>query len=132
MGLDGLQTFFAKLAALTKGTFQADPVAVNVIGDELVVKGDLTARRDGSEIRPILPTEPVELALAGFKEGQQLLDIIQGSHRNTRIIAAARIGPGRVALLKATGERDHLGAPFWPSDGPEGQGGGKADVVKGT
>lgn len=37
VGLDGLQTFFAKLAALTKGTFQAAPVAVNVIGDELVV-----------------------------------------------------------------------------------------------
>ena len=36
-GLEGLQAFFEKLAAVTGGTFQVEPVATIPMGDELVV-----------------------------------------------------------------------------------------------
>jgi len=36
-GLEGLQLFFEKLAMLTKGTFEVNPVSVTPIGNELVI-----------------------------------------------------------------------------------------------
>lgn len=37
VGRDGLQTFFAKMAARTNGSFKVDPVSAIAMGDELVV-----------------------------------------------------------------------------------------------
>lgn len=37
VGLQGLQAFFGKLAALTEETFQVEPVSVTPVGEELVV-----------------------------------------------------------------------------------------------
>ena len=36
-GVDGLRTFFEKLAALSKGSFRVNPVSATPFGDELVV-----------------------------------------------------------------------------------------------
>ena len=37
VGLSGLQTFFEKLDVLTEGTFEAEPISITAVGDELVV-----------------------------------------------------------------------------------------------
>ena len=37
VGLNGLQSFFEKLAAVTNGTFQVNPISVIPMGDELVI-----------------------------------------------------------------------------------------------
>ncbi len=37
VGRDGLQTFFAKMAERTNGSFKVDPVSAIAMGDELVV-----------------------------------------------------------------------------------------------
>lgn len=37
LGLQGLQTFFQKIGALTEGTFKVEPISVTPAGDELVV-----------------------------------------------------------------------------------------------
>lgn len=36
-GLNGLQDFFEKLAMVTNGSFEVEPIAITPIGDELVV-----------------------------------------------------------------------------------------------
>lgn len=36
-GASGLQTFFEKLAVITNGTFQVEPLSATPVGDELVV-----------------------------------------------------------------------------------------------
>ncbi|MEO1400781.1 MAG: nuclear transport factor 2 family protein [Cyanobacteria bacterium J06635_1] len=36
-GVTGLQTFFEKLAVITNGTFQVEPLSATPVGDELVV-----------------------------------------------------------------------------------------------
>lgn len=53
VGLTGLQTFFAKLEALTDGTFQVEPISITTFGDELVV----THAKD----RMILEGQPIEI-----------------------------------------------------------------------
>ena len=37
VGLNGLQTFFEKLAAITNGSFAVEPLSITPMGDELVV-----------------------------------------------------------------------------------------------
>lgn len=37
VGLNGLQTFFEKLAMVTDGTFEVEPISITPVGDELVV-----------------------------------------------------------------------------------------------
>ena len=37
VGLDGIQSFFQKLAEKSRGTFKVQPVSANAVGDELVV-----------------------------------------------------------------------------------------------
>jgi len=37
LGLRGLQSFFEKLGAATKGSFEVEPISVTAVGDELVV-----------------------------------------------------------------------------------------------
>ena len=37
VGLNGLQTFFEKLAAITNGSFEVEPLSITPMGDELVV-----------------------------------------------------------------------------------------------
>ena len=37
VGRDGLREFFAKMYERTDGTFKVNPVAINAVGDELVV-----------------------------------------------------------------------------------------------
>lgn len=37
VGLEGLQSFFDRLAAQTQGTFQVQPFAVTPVGDELLI-----------------------------------------------------------------------------------------------
>ncbi|MDJ0702439.1 MAG: nuclear transport factor 2 family protein [Leptolyngbyaceae cyanobacterium MO_188.B28] len=37
VGLNGLQTFFSQLDALTNGSFQVEPISIFACGDELVV-----------------------------------------------------------------------------------------------
>ena len=36
-GLEGIRSFFEKMGALSKGTFQVQPVSITAAGDELVV-----------------------------------------------------------------------------------------------
>ena len=37
VGLEGLQTFFEEIGAVTGGTFRVEPLSVTAMGDELVV-----------------------------------------------------------------------------------------------
>ncbi len=37
VGMDGLRTFFGKLAELTTGTFEVNPQSITPVGDELLV-----------------------------------------------------------------------------------------------
>ena len=37
VGLEGIKTFFEKLAVVTKGSFRVNPVSITPVGDELVV-----------------------------------------------------------------------------------------------
>ena len=37
VGLNGLQTFFEKLAMVTDGSFEVEPISITPMGDELVV-----------------------------------------------------------------------------------------------
>jgi uncharacterized protein len=37
VGLEGIRSFFEKMGALSKGTFQVQPVSISAVGEELVV-----------------------------------------------------------------------------------------------
>src|SRR6201999_1905694 len=98
--------------------------------DGLVQRRDRGAGRTGLEIGPVLEAEAGEAAVARLEEGDGGVEVVKRLHAIAGIVAAARIGPYRVALLEAGAQRDDLGLALGPAGGVEGDGGGETDLVE--
>src|SRR5690606_5549814 len=98
--------------------------------DQLVVGADRARRWAGLVVRPVLPAETVQPALARFKKGDELADVVQAAQAYAGVVATARLRPRRVAFLEPVRQRHDLGPPFRPPDRSKAQIRGKPDLVK--
>ena len=57
IGIDGIRSFFAKIDAVSAGTFRVEPISITAMGDELVVmhnKNRLTLQEQSIETDVVL------------------------------------------------------------------------------
>src|SRR5579875_2814518 len=66
-------------------------------------------------VEPVAPAEAVQTPAPFLEECDDLRQRVEGLHAITRVVAAPRMRPTRIALLAPGAEHDDVGAPLGPA-----------------
>src|SRR5262249_22602170 len=98
--------------------------------DRLVERRGPTLGRARLVVGGVAPAEAVEAAAPLLEEGDDGVQVVERFHAPAGVVAAARIRPAGVALLRARAEHNNVGAALRTAVGGTGDGGGKAGFVE--
>ena len=86
--------------------------------------------RAGFVIERIAPAKAVQATAAFLEEGDDGVQIVERFDAVAGVVAAAAVGPARVALFGTRAEHDDVGAPLGAAGGTARNGEGEAGVVE--
>src|SRR5262249_40177720 len=98
--------------------------------DVLVESAGFALGRAGLPIERVAPAEAVQTAAALLEEGDDGVKVVERLDAVAGIVGPPRVGPARVALLRARAQHDDIGAALGAAVGGARDGGGEAGVVE--